>query len=113
MERPTRLRVLRGESPLSLIGRFERLAYPMHVKVTTRVLLGWRSRSRTIALRYQCGGSQDGEQIWRPEEYTNGNGPEIKTHTKLLQVDFLWSPTQWMQVGKADVAWEGTVMCTT
>ena len=52
VEQPTWLQVLWGESPLSLIARFERLAYPMHMKVTTYVLLGWKShRCRMGELR--------------------------------------------------------------
>ncbi len=35
---------LGGESPLPSIAWFGRLAYPMHVPVTVRVLLGRRSR---------------------------------------------------------------------
>jgi hypothetical protein len=41
-EQPTRLRILRGESPLPSIARFGRLAYPGHGEVTNRERLGWK-----------------------------------------------------------------------
>jgi hypothetical protein len=41
---------LGGESPLPSIAWFGRLAYPMHVPVTVRVLLGRRSHGCPAAL---------------------------------------------------------------
>jgi hypothetical protein len=42
-EQPTRLWILRGESPLPSIARFGRLAYPTWRKVTTSTVLGRKS----------------------------------------------------------------------
>jgi hypothetical protein len=42
-EQPTRLRILRGESPLPSMARFGRLASPTWRKVTTSTVLGRKS----------------------------------------------------------------------
>jgi anaerobic selenocysteine-containing dehydrogenase len=49
-EQPARLQILWGVSPLPSVTRFGRLAYPMHGKVTTRVLLGRKSHGCHMAL---------------------------------------------------------------
>ncbi len=66
-EQPTRLGVLWGESPLSSIARFGRLAYPMRMKVTTYVLLGWRRHGCLAVLNRNGGSDLGGKQTWRPE----------------------------------------------
>jgi hypothetical protein len=54
-EQPTRLRILRGESPLPSIARFGRLAYPTWRKVTTSAVLGRISHGGPTALAVAVG----------------------------------------------------------
>jgi hypothetical protein len=49
-ERPTRLRILRGESPRAVNCLFGRQAYAMHAEVTKHVLLGRKSLSCPAAV---------------------------------------------------------------
>jgi hypothetical protein len=60
-EQPTRLRTLWGASPQPSIAQFGRLAYPMHVKVTTHVLLGRKSHSRQADTEPRWWG----QSVWR------------------------------------------------
>ena len=49
-ERPTRPRVLWGESPLPSLARFRRLVYPGHGEVTNRGVLGSKSHGCPVFL---------------------------------------------------------------
>ena len=110
-ERPTRPRVLWGESPLPSIARFRRLVYPGHGEVTNRGVLGSKSHGCPVLLVWNCGGSDlGGEQTW---------GPEHNEMTAASLTVPYWSrcvgkcgsrPS--CNLGKADVLWEETGICT-
>src|SRR5512139_3200993 len=50
LERPTRPRVLWGESPLSSLARFRRLAYPGDGEATSREVLGCKSHGCPVLM---------------------------------------------------------------
>jgi len=66
-EQPTRLRILWGESPLSSIARFGRLAYPGLGEVTNQELFGWKSHSCCVNNESHGGDDLSGEQNCGPE----------------------------------------------
>ena len=110
-ERPTRPRVLWGESPLPSIARFRRLVYPGHGEVTNRGVLGSKSHGCPVLLVWNCGGSDlGGEQTW---------GPEHNEMTAASLTVPYWSRCAGKcgsrpscNLGKADVLWEETGICT-
>jgi hypothetical protein len=75
VEQPTKLRVLWGESPLPSIAWFGRLAYSMPVKVTTQVLLEWKSHGCPVVRATAVG------EIWvasKPGGLNGRNGDDLE-----------------------------------
>jgi hypothetical protein len=111
-EQPTRLRILRGESPLPSIARFGRLAYPTWRKVTTSTVLGRKSHGRHTTVCRIGGSDRGGQQIWRPEAKRMTAAPKLGTCREVAgQGEAERRPVP--NVGKADVLWEETGTCTT
>ncbi len=117
-----------------------RLAYPMHVKVTTCVLLGCKRHGCSVVER--AGGAPP-EQAPGPQAYMalrrwerirepsttavgatgvasklggqnvrNDNGCEKSPRSEVAERTILWSPTRSRFSGKADVVREETSKCT-
>ena len=91
--------------PTSLIVRFERLAYPVRVKVTTRVLPGRRSHRRSTPV-VRVGAVRVASKLGGPK-VTNDDGPENDSRTKLLQAEYCSRRPTCRKVGKADAEREG------
>ena len=110
VERPTRPRVWRGASPRTVSFPFERLANPMHVKVTTRVLLGGKRHGchGARAPRWERSGWQ---QTWRPERQEMTAAPKWAIALKSLS-ELLWLSRPAAHAGKVVVVREATGTCT-
>ena len=95
---------------MPLVVQFERLAYPVRVKATTRVLPGRRSHSRST-LVVRVGAVRVASKLGGPK-VTNDDGPEIWIRKKLLQAGICSRRPTSQEVGKADAEREEMDRCT-
>ena len=111
-EQPTRLRILRGESPLPSMARFGRRAYPGHAEVTNRERLGWK-RHGCPGYVVSCGRSDlSGKQTCGLEHERMTAAPKFAAVLKSLHGRCA-KRRPGPHVGKAEVLWEETGTCTT
>jgi len=94
------------------IAQFGRLAYPMRVKVTTRVLLGRRSHRRRRGVGPATVGAVRVASKTGGLKVTNDNGPEIEVPHETAFSGDSQLPTHRRRVGKADAEREEMGKCT-
>ena len=111
-EQPTRLRILRGESPLPSMARFGRLTYPGHGEGTNRERLGWKRHGGPGYV--VSGGRSDlsGKQTCGREHERMTAAPQCAAVLKSLHGRCA-KRRPGPHGGKAEVVWEETGTCTT
>jgi hypothetical protein len=87
-----------------------RLAYPMHMKVTTCVLLGRKRHGCPVSIT--AVGATGVASKLGGQNVRNDNGREKSPRSEVAERNILWSPTRSRFSGKADVVREETSKCT-
>ena len=89
-----------------------RLAYPMHMKATTCVLLGRKRHGCPVSRLTTAVGATGVASKLGGQNVRNDNGREKSPRSEVAERKILWSPTRSRFSGKADVVREETSTCT-